>query len=119
MREPAHPGAPPAGGEPPRVRETGIAGTVVLALAPEADERGSLTELCRFSWIDPVQLPQWNLVRSRAGVLRGMHFHNRHHDLISVVAGGSCWRCRICGPARRPAASRGCSRSTPSPLRRC
>jgi dTDP-4-dehydrorhamnose 3,5-epimerase len=30
---------------------------------------------------------QWNVVTSVAGTLRGVHWHNDHSDLISVVAG--------------------------------
>jgi dTDP-4-dehydrorhamnose 3,5-epimerase len=67
--------------------QTAIAGVRVLELQPNEDERGAVTEFCRLSWIDPVELPQWNVVRSGAGVMRGMHWHNRHHDLIAAVDG--------------------------------
>jgi dTDP-4-dehydrorhamnose 3,5-epimerase len=30
---------------------------------------------------------QWNCVRSAAGVLRGVHWHDRHADYLTVVAG--------------------------------
>jgi dTDP-4-dehydrorhamnose 3,5-epimerase len=75
-----------AAAAPARVT-TRIDGVTLLNLAPQRDVRGAVTELCRFEWISPVELPQWNLVRSRARVLRGMHWHNHHHDLISAAEG--------------------------------
>ena len=71
----------------PKQLATSIHGVVLFELAPLHDERGSLTELCRFEWMAPIELPQWNLVKSEAGVLRGMHWHNHHHDLISPAEG--------------------------------
>jgi len=79
--------AEPVASPPPRRLSTSIDGVVLFELAPLHDERGSLTELCRFEWMAPVELPQWNLVKSEAGVLRGMHWHNHHHDLISPAEG--------------------------------
>ncbi|MBA2347145.1 MAG: dTDP-4-dehydrorhamnose 3,5-epimerase family protein [Solirubrobacterales bacterium] len=35
----------------------------------------------------PVRPVQWNAVRSRTGVLRGVHCHGRHADLLCVVRG--------------------------------
>ena len=79
--------AEPVAAPPPNRLTTSIDGVVLFELAPLHDERGSLTELCRFEWMAPVELPQWNLVKSEAGVLRGMHWHNHHHDLISPAEG--------------------------------
>lgn len=54
------------------------------------DERGSFMELWRCSLTDPLQtsaMVQANLSRSRAGVLRGMHFHLRQDDLWLLIQG--------------------------------
>lgn len=54
------------------------------------DERGSFRELWRESWTKPAGLPpvvQANLSRSRAGTLRGLHFHLRQTDLWIIVEG--------------------------------
>jgi dTDP-4-dehydrorhamnose 3,5-epimerase len=54
------------------------------------DERGSFTELWRASLtapLDGARMVQANLSRSRAGVLRGMHFHHRQADLWRMVDG--------------------------------
>lgn len=63
------------------------AGVVVRLLAPHPDERGAFCELFRDSW-DPGARPvQWNMVRSSAGVLRGVHAHSRHADHLTIAAG--------------------------------
>jgi dTDP-4-dehydrorhamnose 3,5-epimerase len=54
------------------------------------DERGSFTELWRASRTTPLgsaAMVQANLSRSRAGVLRGMHFHERQSDLWLLLEG--------------------------------
>lgn len=73
--------------QPAATGATTIDGVRVLELHPNEDERGSVTEFSRHSWIEPVELPQWNVVRSGPGVMRGMHWHDRHHDLIAAVDG--------------------------------
>jgi dTDP-4-dehydrorhamnose 3,5-epimerase len=63
------------------------AGVARVAIAAHVDERGSLRELFRASWgtgVDPVQ---WNLGRSAAGVLRGVHCHLHHADYLMVLDG--------------------------------
>lgn len=53
------------------------------------DDRGVFTEVFRREWdtgIDPVQ---WNMVRSDAGVLRGVHVHLRHADYLMIVSGSA------------------------------
>lgn len=68
--------------------ETGIAGAHLLALRTHADDRGAFTELFRASWFPSVPpMVQANLSRSRAGVLRGMHYHRRQADLWVVIEG--------------------------------
>lgn len=63
------------------------AGTLVHALKPHRDERGSFTELYREEWDTGVTPIQWNAVRSEAGVLRGVHVHIRHDDYLTVPVG--------------------------------
>ena len=55
-----------------------------------ADDRGSFTELWRSTLSAPLgaaQMVQANLSRSVAGVLRGMHFHERQSDLWLLIDG--------------------------------
>ena len=63
------------------------AGVTLRPLEPHPDERGSFVELHRSSWSDGPPMRQWNAVRSRAGVLRGVHVHARHDDLVTVPVG--------------------------------
>ena len=50
------------------------------------DERGVLTEVFREEWhsIRPVQ---WNVVSSQANVVRGLHAHTVHTDVLTVISG--------------------------------
>jgi dTDP-4-dehydrorhamnose 3,5-epimerase len=82
LSEVHRPGVPP-----PTLIETAIEGVRLLRLSSARDARGAVTESCRFEWLAPVELPQWNVVTSRAGVMRGMHWHNLHHDFISPAHG--------------------------------
>ena len=63
------------------------AGVVLTQLTEHADERGSFTELFRREWSTGIDPPQWNVVRSAAGVLRGVHLHRRHDDYLTLAAG--------------------------------
>ena len=72
---------------PPRVEGTRIAGVRLFRPAPIEDRRGSLVELCRLSWLGDTAIVQWNVVASGPNVLRGMHWHNLHWDLIAAVQG--------------------------------
>ena len=68
---------------------TDIAGVILRRLATNADDRGALTEVFRQEWL-PAGAPsmlQANLSRSRAGVLRGMHFHRKQADYWCVLDG--------------------------------
>jgi dTDP-4-dehydrorhamnose 3,5-epimerase len=69
----------------PEVETATIAGVKLLRLAPIEDDRGYLVELCRLTWLGDATIVQWNLVASRPNVLRGMHWHNHHWDLIAPV----------------------------------
>jgi dTDP-4-dehydrorhamnose 3,5-epimerase len=62
-------------------------GVCINRLDMHHDDRGVFTEIFRREWclgIDPVQ---WNVVRSVAGVLRGVHVHPRHDDYLIVAHG--------------------------------
>ena len=59
----------------------------MLRPEPIEDRRGSLVELCRQSWLGDATIVQWNVVVSGPNVLRGMHWHNLHWDLIATVQG--------------------------------
>ena len=68
------------------------------------DERGSFTELWRASLTRPLTdqpMVQANLSRSRAGVLRGMHFHLRQADLWLLVEGRAAAAVTDVRPALR------------------
>jgi dTDP-4-dehydrorhamnose 3,5-epimerase len=63
-------------------------GVVVKELVAHPDDRGALTELFRQSWLPPgISMVQANLSTSRAGVLRGMHFHRHQADYWIVLEG--------------------------------
>ena len=67
-----------------------MAGVLRRQLASHVDERGAFTELWRASWTDALRAPEFvqaNLSRSHAGVLRGMHLHDRQDDLWIVLEG--------------------------------
>jgi len=60
------------------IEPTSIQGVDIVRLVHHTDERGSFTEDYRAEWAGT--FVQSNLSRSRAGVLRGMHFHRRQYD---------------------------------------
>jgi dTDP-4-dehydrorhamnose 3,5-epimerase len=64
-----------------------IDGVIRRALDANGDDRGDLTESWRTSWRLLPGVQQWNLVRSEPGVLRGVHIH-LHHDEVVVLATG-------------------------------
>jgi dTDP-4-dehydrorhamnose 3,5-epimerase len=65
-----------------------IDGVKVFDLQVHPDPRGSFVEFYRESWL-PTDRPavQGNVSRSRAGVLRGMHFHRLQWDYWFVQSG--------------------------------
>jgi len=70
------------------VRSLAIAGVAVAELDEHPDERGSLTELYRRSWFPgSPEMVQANLSISRAGVLRGLHYHLRQTDYWVLLEG--------------------------------
>ena len=66
-----------------------ISGVVHSRVNPIADERGAFMETWRASTTDRagVTFRQANLSRSKARVLRGMHFHERQVDLWILLDG--------------------------------
>src|SRR6059036_3038833 len=66
----------------------GIEGVRVLALTAHEDGRGSVSEIYRREWVPGrSEMVQANLSVSRAGVLRGLHFHRRQADYWCVLTG--------------------------------
>jgi dTDP-4-dehydrorhamnose 3,5-epimerase len=61
-----------------------------ISLEPRIDDRGAFVESFRRSWV-PADTPplQANISRSRAGVLRGLHYHRRQWDYWMPVAGSA------------------------------
>jgi len=62
-------------------------GVVVTELAMHPDSRGVFTEVFRVEWDTGVSPVQWNVVRSEAGVMRGVHVHPTHDDYLLIVSG--------------------------------
>jgi dTDP-4-dehydrorhamnose 3,5-epimerase len=68
-----------------------IRGTKVVPLTTRSDERGSFVETFRQAWLPDGAPPmvQSNLSFSRAGVVRGLHFHRRQADYWCVLEGAA------------------------------
>ena len=62
-------------------------GVTFSLLTMNRDERGSLTEIFREEWFDGSEPCQWNLTKTKANVLRGVHVHYKHSDHMVVVDG--------------------------------
>jgi len=67
-----------------------LKGVVLRALNRNIDSRGEFTEIFCGSWSDSIEAMQWSLVSSKAGVLRGMHLHQRHDEYLLCTAGRIC-----------------------------
>jgi dTDP-4-dehydrorhamnose 3,5-epimerase len=68
----------------------GLHGVQIRELISHTDVRGSLAEVYRREWFPEAEsVVQVNLSRSRAGVLRGMHFHRRQTDYWCFVEGSA------------------------------
>lgn len=68
--------------------DVAISGIRAIPLTAHADDRGSLMEVYRHDWFaDPPPVVQANLSVSRAGVLRGLHYHRRQTDYWCPVDG--------------------------------
>jgi dTDP-4-dehydrorhamnose 3,5-epimerase len=68
-------------------RSERILGVETIPLERHRDHRGMFIELHRASWTPSRQFVQWNHVISNPGVLRGVHVHRRHSDVVFLVAG--------------------------------
>src|SRR5438309_4483752 len=64
-----------------------IEGVHVRELAPNLDDRGSLTEGLRSDWPEFIRFGQAIITVSRPGVIRGWHWHHRQTDIIVAVHG--------------------------------
>ncbi len=62
-------------------------GCVLWDLRSHADDRGELREIFRTEWLPSAEPAQLNAVRSEPGVLRGLHAHVAHADVLHVVDG--------------------------------
>ena len=67
-----------------------IDGVEVYPLSRREDERGWFVELMRFSNL-PQQVKQSNLVFSRQGVIRGLHYHERGQSDLFACLTGMVW----------------------------
>jgi dTDP-4-dehydrorhamnose 3,5-epimerase len=68
--------------------DLGIQGVLLFSLTAHEDGRGQVSEIFRQGWLpESSDIVQANLSISRAGVLRGLHFHRRQADYWCVLAG--------------------------------
>jgi dTDP-4-dehydrorhamnose 3,5-epimerase len=63
------------------------AGVYLSSLTVHPDERGSLVEVFRESFPGAFPVAQLNVLRSAAGVLRGVHVHVVHSDYLIAIVG--------------------------------
>ena len=73
------------------VRESDvIQGVYLVSLTSNEDERGRFVETFRKEWFPqrPWDIVQGNASYSKAGVLRGLHYHHHQADYWFVVSGG-------------------------------
>ncbi len=70
--------------------QLGIDGAFLVHLQAIEDARGSFSETYRHEWLDGAsEMVQANISRSRAGVLRGLHFHREQADYWVVLGGAA------------------------------
>ena|SRR3990170_5313458 len=62
-------------------------GVRLLRTPTHRDARGDFTEIFRAEWPGGVHPVQWNCVRTRKGVLRGMRLHPVHDDWFILLSG--------------------------------
>ncbi len=62
-------------------------GVILRDLVSHRDERGSLAEVFRASWVGDEEFVQWNFVDSNRNTLRGVHVHPVHSDYLVVIQG--------------------------------
>ena len=72
------------------VISTGLpAGFQLRRVEGHSDARGSFTEAFRESWWPGLAPVQWNVARSAAGALRGLHVHVVHQDVYILAEGAA------------------------------
>jgi dTDP-4-dehydrorhamnose 3,5-epimerase len=71
----------------PRVVGTLPHGVRIHDLSRLEHDRGSLTEIFRQDWWPHGPAKQWNLVTSKAGVLRGIHLHTHAAEYYVLASG--------------------------------
>ncbi len=64
-----------------------IDGVKIIDLKMNADSRGSYSEIYRDNWEGAPALPQWSVVHSKSGSIRGMRIHVKHADYTCLVSG--------------------------------
>lgn len=84
------------------------AGVQIVPLTTHKDERGALTEIFRSNWIEPVRNKQWNYVKSKANVLRGIHVHVVHHDFLVFLSGKVLLGLQDLRPLQSASINKGC-----------
>jgi dTDP-4-dehydrorhamnose 3,5-epimerase len=62
-------------------------GVTLSPLTMNRDNRGHLTEIYREEWYAAARPCQWNVSRTKANVLRGVHVHYKHLDHVVVIDG--------------------------------
>src|SRR5580704_6251946 len=84
------------------IQPTGIDGALLFVPKVFGDDRGAFYEAFRASWTTPPKpMVQWNISRSVAGVVRGLHFHRLQTDYWLVPDG----RVRVALVDLRPASA--------------
>ena len=67
-----------------------LEGVEYRELTMHHDERGAFTEVFQECWNTVIKPVQWSVVKSAAGVFRGMHLHLRHDEYFTLLVGGAC-----------------------------
>lgn len=67
--------------------QSAIADVRFIPFETRVDERGSLTEIFRAEVVPEIEPVQWNVVSSAPNVLRGVHCHVHHGDLLVPISG--------------------------------
>lgn len=65
----------------------GISGCGPIAVRPNRDDRGCLSEIFREEWPLAFKTVQWNACSSRAGVMRGVHVHADYDEFYTLPQG--------------------------------
>ena len=69
-----------------------IDGVKIIDLQPHPDTRGTYTELYHDNWEPTTRtLPQWSVVHSKKGSIRGMRIHPVHADYNCLCRGSALY----------------------------